>query len=53
MTELASTVADKNVHEQLTLISYHSIIFSLKQKWIFSFDGASSLPYCGEWHEFL
>lgn len=32
ITELASIVADMNVHEQLTLISYQNMIFSLKQK---------------------
>lgn len=53
MTELGSIVTDMNVPEQLTLISYHNVIFSLKQKWIFPFGGASSLPYCGVWHEFL
>lgn len=32
MAALASTVADMNAHEQLTLISYYNVIFSLKQK---------------------
>lgn len=32
MTELGSIVTDMNVPEQLTLISYHNVIFSLKQK---------------------